>query len=44
MCVFCVLHKVLYHENSKMSFLRGIAIMGKQIAFRDRDTLNSNPV
>ena len=40
---FCVLHKVLYRENSKIDFF-GITIMETQTAFRDRITLNSNHV
>ena len=36
-----ILHKVLFRILTLRHF--GIAIMEKQIAFRDRDTLNSNP-
>ena len=35
-----VLHNVLHHENSKMEFLCQNGIF---LAFRDYDTLNSNP-
>ena len=39
-----VLHGVLHHENSKMGFLcqNGI-FLAFLLAFRDHDTLNSNP-
>ena len=36
---FCVSHKILYSENSKMRFLWNHD-NGKTIAFHDHDTLN----